>query len=123
MKNNRGSYTFWALAGAYLVYLAYQLCSGYFKGESGIQFLLIGILFGIAGLWIVVQGYRGYRTAADEQKKEAASEPAEEAAGEPAEEAASEPAKEAVDEAVEESAGETADDTGGEPADVEQIKE
>ncbi|MEE1031283.1 MAG: hypothetical protein U0L12_03990 [Ruminococcus sp.] len=59
MKNPEYSYGMRTIAGAYLVYLAYQICGGYFSGESdGIHFLIIGLVFGVAGIVCVINGIR-----------------------------------------------------------------
>lgn len=59
MKNPEYSYGMRTIAGAYLIYLAYQVCSGYLTGESdGIHFLIFGLLFGVAGVIFVANGIR-----------------------------------------------------------------
>lgn len=53
----------WTLAGIYLLYTGYTLCSNVIKGEEGasIGFLLAGIVFLLIGGGLLIAAMKGYK--------------------------------------------------------------
>lgn len=62
----------WCLAGIYLLYTGYRLCSNVVQGKDGggIGFLLAGILFLAIGGGLVFLGLKGYLKANKREKEE-----------------------------------------------------
>ena len=62
MKNNHNKYYVYILAGAYLVYLAYQMAQELFSGaENGYAVIWLGIatvIFAICGLSLALWSFR-----------------------------------------------------------------
>ena len=56
------TYIIMALAGAYVAYLGYSLCSSVIKGTDGSSpgFMIAGIVFLVLGVAFVINGLRGY---------------------------------------------------------------
>lgn len=77
----------WFLGGIYLIYTAYQLISGFVKGNEGssVWFCVIGVFFGATGAVLAYLGFKemsknqgqggGLFGAARQQAEEAAEEP------------------------------------------------
>ena len=61
------SVVLWCLAGFYLLYTGFTLCSNVIKGDGGIGFLLAGIVFLVIGARTDV--FRNQRTFRRTQKK------------------------------------------------------
>lgn len=84
---SRRSIMLWCLAGAYLVYTGYMLCSNVIKGTEGgnIGFFIAGLAFLVIGgglLFFAVKGYlKSDKLRREEEEKEA--EAAEEEEAEP----------------------------------------
>lgn len=59
----RRSMLLWCLAGIYLLYTGYSLCSNVVKGTEGggIGFFLAGIVFLIIGCGLLFGAWKGYR--------------------------------------------------------------
>ena len=60
-NRDRRSHILWTVAGFFLVYTGYNLCSGYIKGEEGsaIGFFLAGVGFVALGIFFAVKGLQG----------------------------------------------------------------
>ena len=84
------SVVLWCLAGFYLLYTGFTLCSDVIKGDGGIGFLLAGIVFLVIGGGLMFFGIRG-RFGGHRKKEETAK--AEAAEPEVTEEISEEPAE------------------------------
>lgn len=62
----------WLIAGAYLIYTAYELCRNVIEGAEGTGpgFFVAGIAFGIIGALMLAAGIKGY-VKMDKEKKAA----------------------------------------------------
>ncbi|MCD8154050.1 MAG: hypothetical protein LUF78_05080 [Clostridiales bacterium] len=72
-KPTTRNYVIWLLAGAYLVYTGYRLCSSVLAGEEGggIGFMIAGIFFIVFGAALVFIGGRGLLRVGKEKQEEA----------------------------------------------------
>lgn len=69
--NSKGRYTFLMLAGVYLLYLGWQLLSGFRSGEATSPiFPIAAVLFFIVGVLIIVSNVRQIMKISDEEAKE-----------------------------------------------------
>lgn len=68
--NSKGRYTFLMLAGVYLLYLGWQLISGFLSGEATSPvFPIAAVLFFIIGVLIIVSNIRQIMKISDEEAK------------------------------------------------------
>lgn len=79
-RNPRGAYTMWIIAGAYLVYLGYQLCMGVINDGENAMFMAAAIAFFAIGAGLVIIGIRNLLRLDKEKKEEEAKQAAEEEA-------------------------------------------
>lgn len=86
-RNPKVSYSLRMVAGAYLAYLGYTIARMPFKQETGLPLwaaVAIGVLLGLVGVIIAVNGFLGYRYISkhpeefEEQTEEGAEDPEEE---------------------------------------------
>ena len=63
----------WGLGGSYLLYVGFQLCAGFIRGdaESSIWFFLAGILFFATGVALLIKVLRDYKADQMEKAKRA----------------------------------------------------
>ena len=99
MRNEKFSYVIRVIAGAYLIYLAYQLIQGVMNGENENYALGIGggVLFIVAGAAFVIFSIRGLMRGGQENAQNEETQETESGSAEPEEE----PKKLATDEETE----------------------
>ena len=66
--NDKRFVVIWTLAGGYLLYLADDLLTGWFKGESDIPVLalIMGAVFMLSGLGLLFMAWRKWRKSKKE---------------------------------------------------------
>ena len=69
--NDKRFVVIWTLAGGYLLYLADDLLTGWFKGESDIPVLalIMGAVFLSSGLGLLFMAWRKWRKSKKEDDK------------------------------------------------------
>lgn len=67
-RNMKTSYSIRSMAALYLLYCAYSLIRGFVDGSASWVFLLVGILFGGFGLFVLIQSMTGLRKIMKEEK-------------------------------------------------------
>lgn len=67
-RNMKTSYSIRSMAALYLLYCAYSLIRGFIQGSAGPVFLLVGILFGGFGIFVLIQSMTGLRKIMKEEK-------------------------------------------------------